>query len=101
MPKGAVIANEKDVSRCCMGFAEIERKNIWIFLPQKYSLSDLKKVVAHEVGHIIELKHVANPEQIEMYDSLHEEKADHYMNYYILVDKIIDRIKTIKPNTKP
>ena len=89
MPEGAELANLDEVSKECMGFAQIDDKLIWIFVPEIYHLTDLKETIAHEVGHIIEFKHTSNAEQIEENDELHEIKAEYYMNYYLLVDKIV------------
>ena len=99
MPDGAELANEDEVSSECMGFAQLDEKLIWIFIPEDYSLGDLKETIAHEIGHIIEIEYPINPEQIESNDKLHELKANHYMNFYLLVDKIItDVIYTLTNN---
>lgn len=88
MPEGAEIANEEEVSSECMGFAAIDTRAIWLFIPKE----DLKEIIAHEVGHIIELKYPNNFEQGDENDELHELKADHYMNYYLLVDTIVKNV---------
>jgi DNA replication initiation complex subunit (GINS family) len=60
-----------------------------VFVPKEYDLKDLKETISHEIGHIVEMEYPTNPEQIEANDELHEIKADHYMNFYLLVDKIV------------
>ncbi len=92
MPEDAELGNEEEVSSECMGFASIDEKILWVFVPKKYNLKELKETIAHEIGHIIEMEYPTNPEQIESNDELHELKADHYMNFYLLVDKIVDDI---------
>lgn len=62
MPEGATIANEEEVVNECMGFAQIEDKEIWVFVPKEYNLKDLKETIAHEIGHIIELQYPKNQE---------------------------------------
>lgn len=91
-PDNAELLNEDKASNECMGFAQLNEKIISIFVPQKYSLTDLKETIAHEIGHIIEIKYPNNPEQIEVNDIIHEMKADHYMNFYMLVDKIVSDV---------
>lgn len=93
MPEDSVLANEEEVSSEFMGFAVIYKKEVFIFVPKKYDLKELKETVAHEIGHIIELEYPTNPEQNDENDELHELKADHYMNFYLLVDKIVYDIK--------
>ena len=88
MPKNSTIANEKQVTSECMGFAQPDGKKIWIFLPERYSYIDLGAVVAHEIGHIVEFKFSGK----KLTDEQHEAKADHYMDYFLLVNKIIHKI---------
>ena len=92
MPDGAELANEEEVSSECMGFAQLDEKLVWVFVPKEYDIEDLKETIAHEIGHIVEMEYPTNPEQIETNDELHEMKADHYMNFYLLVDKIVTDI---------
>ncbi len=89
MPDGATLANEEEVKSECMGFAQIDDKEIWIFVPQEYDMMDLKETISHEMGHIVEFKYPNNVEQIESNRELHELKADHYMDYYMVTDEII------------
>ncbi len=89
MPDGAELANKDEATSECMGFAQLDEKLVWVFVPKEYDIKDLKETIAHEIGHIIETKYTTNPEQIEANDELHEMKADHYMNFYLLVDKIV------------
>ena len=89
IPDGAELANEDEVSSECMGFAQLDEKLVWVFVPNEYDIKDLKETIAHEIGHIVEMEYPTNPEQIEANDELNEMKADHYMNFYLLVDKIV------------
>ncbi len=75
-----------------MGFAQIEYKEIWVFVPKIYELNDLKGVISHEIGHIIEMKYSTTPENIEGNEELHELKADFYMDFYLLVDKVVTNV---------
>lgn len=88
MPDGAILANEDEVSSECMGFSQLDDKLVWIFVPKEYDLKDLKETIAHEIGHIIEggFKHNPAPRM----RNLHEKKANHYMNFYLLTDEIIE-----------
>lgn len=92
MSEDEELANEDELSSECMGFASIDEKIIWIFVPDNYSIKDLKETIAHEIGHIIEAGYQTNPEQVDENDELHEAKAEHYMNFYILVDKIVNDV---------
>ncbi len=92
MPDGAELVNEKEVSSECMGFAQLDEKLVWVFVPKEYCLNDLKETIAHEIGHIVEMEYPKNPEQIEANDERHEMKADHYMNFYLLVDKAVANV---------
>ncbi len=78
MPDCAILGNEEEVSNECMGFANIDKKEIWIFVPKFYSL-----------------KYATNFKQIEANDEFHESKADYYMNFYLLVDKIFNDITNL------
>jgi len=91
MPDGAIIDNVEEMQRECMGFSEISGKQLWIFLPKKYEPEEFESTIAHEVGHIIDLKHTVNPEQIEENDELHELKANYYEGYYMTVRRIVDK----------
>lgn len=99
MPEGSVLENEQEVSSECMGFANIDEKEIWIFVPKIFNLNDLKETVAHEIGHIIEMEYPTNPDQTDKNFDLHELKADHYMNFYLLVDKIVSQVAHINGPT--
>lgn len=92
MPDDSELEDADELSKQCMGFAQIDEKTIWIFVPEKCLLHDLRATVAHEIGHIIEMEYPTNFEQSEENDDLHEMKADHYMNFYLLVSEIIDHI---------
>ena len=90
MPDGAELVNEDEVSSECMGFAQIDEKLVWIFVPKEYDLRDLKETIAHEIGHVIDGGFKKNP--APRMRNLHENKANHYMNFYLLVDKIVTDI---------
>lgn len=98
MPENAVLQNQEEVDNECMGFANINDKEISVFVPIKYNLIDVKETIAHEVGHIIELKYPTNFEQTEDNDELHELKANHYMDFYLLVDKIVNETHSVLDN---
>ncbi len=91
MPDGAIIENRKEMESECMGFSEISENKLWIFLPKKYKEYDFESTVAHEVGHLIEFKYKENPHTGEENDDFHEEKANHYESYYMIVRGIIDK----------
>ena len=90
MPDDAELVNEDEVNNKCMGFAQLNEKLVWVFVPKEYDLKDLKETIAHEIGHIINGGFKNNP--APRMRNLHEKKADHYMNFYLLVDKIVSDI---------
>lgn len=100
MPDGAELVNKEEVSSECMGFALIDEKKVWIFVPKDYQLQELKATISHEIGHIIEMKHAINPEQIEDNLELHEIKANYYMNFYLIVDSIVSKVLCFLENNK-
>ena len=57
------------------------------------SKEDYSKVIAHEVGHLIEGGFKKNP--APRMKNLHEVKANHYMDYFMLVTDIIRQYETI------
>lgn len=91
MPEGAELANKDEVSSKCMGFAQIDDKEIWLFIPADFNNKQVMEVVAHEIGHLMDFP-LATPEQIDENDELHEKKADHYMNYFSLVMEAYTKI---------
>jgi len=95
MPQDSKLVNIEEVSQECMGFANIDDKIIWIFVPKHPDIDDIKTTIAHEVGHIIEFNHQSNLEQIDENDEMHEAKANYYMNYYLLVDKMVNIVAEI------
>jgi hypothetical protein len=96
MPDDAILENKSEVDNECMGFACIEDKEVWIFIPKEYKLKELKETIAHEIGHIIELKYPTNPPTLtDKNEYLHELKADHYMSFYSLVDKIVTDVVSV------
>ncbi len=82
MPNNATIDNIEEVTSECMGFADIDNKIIWVYLPDNYDLIDLKKTIAHEVGHL-QSNNIIGGEEV---------KANYYEDYFILVDKIINKV---------
>jgi hypothetical protein len=98
MSDDAILVNTEDVNNDYMGFAELENKKISIFIPNNQNDLELSKVVAHEVGHIIEGGFKKNPAARMI--NLHERKAEHYENYFVLVNDIINKIKINLENSK-
>ena len=86
MPNGAEVANEDDVSNKCMGFAEIDEKTIWVFLPKEYNIQDLKQTIAHEIGHIIEIKYPYQRFKVSA-KALHFSIVQHWHIMYLLSSK--------------
>lgn len=95
IPEGASLddlANREELESSCAGFACIEDKEIWIFVPTKaFDHRDMEDTVAHELGHIIEFKFLANPDN-EDYD-LNEQKAEYYEKFYRTVREISNKIQ--------
>lgn len=83
-----------DASKSYMGFAEPDSKTIWVFIPEKRKLSDLKELVAHEIGHVVEVNYNNTPTLAEGH-CIEEAKADFFMNFFMLVDKIVSRINKL------
>ena len=81
MKKGEQIANVKEVSKECMGFAEPDTNQIWIFIPKSFEPLDVHSVIAHEVGHLMTLP-----------DDEPETKAEHYEKYFSTVYEIILKV---------
>lgn len=82
MPENAVIDNIEEVTSECMGFADVENNIIWIYIPDRHDLKDIKKTIAHEVGHL----HKSNIKGGE------ESKAQYYEDFYMLVDNIKNKV---------
>lgn len=89
MPEDSELDNREELEKECMGFSSLDDKEIWIFVPKNCKAEEFESTIAHEVGHIIEFKHPTNPEQIEENDELHEQKAEHYEQYYMLVRELV------------
>ncbi len=87
MPEGAILEVDG-----CMGVTSINDKEIWVFVPPVYDIMELKRTIAHEVGHIIEFNYPKNIEQIDGNDELHELKANHYSKFYMVTDDIVNAI---------
>jgi hypothetical protein len=88
-PEGAVLDNPEQASKDIMGFADVNDSEIWIFLPKPFDTWELELTIAHEIGHVI--KPDPNPTS-EDPDELHEERANHYENFYKTVNDILFKI---------
>lgn len=96
MQDGEEIANIEEVTSECMGFAAIEgEKEIWVFIPKDCDENNLKETIAHEIGHITDSNFPTHP-SVGDYEQ-NEAKADHYMNFFMLVDKIFTKVTTLIP----
>ena len=93
MPDGAELENRSELESECMGFSQIDDKEIWVFVPKDFNEDELAETLAHEVGHIIVPQFITNPEQIEENDQLHEQKAEYYENYYMTVRRMLNKAK--------
>lgn len=94
MPENSKLVNKEEVSKECMGFAAIETKEIWIFVPKKYKLQDLKETIAHEFGHLMAFEYSENQED----DEFQELKANHYSDFFLLTDNIIEKVVYLLKN---
>lgn len=65
------------------GFADIDGNEIAIYKNEICSFDDLLSSVAHEMGHLITGGYVDNPPGAEVYDELHEAKAEHYETFTV------------------
>jgi hypothetical protein len=101
MPKGAIIDNFKELEVEYMGFSQIDDKEIWLFVPRDHDKARLAETIAHEVGHIIELEHPKNPDQIEENDYLHELKAEHYEDFFKTVCAISEKAEKVLAQEMP
>lgn len=92
---GEEIANEEELLTSCMGYAQIEDKFIWIFIPPNKPVGeDLPRTIAHEVGHCIESSYRRDLTE-DSEDALHEEKANHYEEFFVLSNNIYTKILRI------
>lgn len=74
----------------CMGFAEPEANEIWIFLPKNFDDLDLETTIAHEIGHIFgDHVPIINKDN----DDDHEKIADYFYQYYSIVKQIYQLLK--------
>jgi hypothetical protein len=94
MPDNAELDNRSELESECMGFSQIDDKEIWVFIPKNASEEEIGETLAHEVGHIIVPEWTCNPEQIDGTEELHEQKAEFYENYYMSVRRML--AKTIQ-----
>jgi len=90
MPEGAEIDNRSELESECMGFAQPEDDEIWIFIPSVFDNADLLTTVAHEVGHVMEWKDSDYDD-----DKREECRAIHYEGFYLLVNRIIKTISEL------
>lgn len=91
IPEDAQIQNIEELTTESMGFAIIEDKEIFIFIPIG-NQNCYKSTIAHEIGHIIEGGFKKNP--TPRMNKLHEKKAEHYEYYFNLVTKIINYVES-------
>lgn len=94
MPDGAELENRSELESECMGFSQIDDKEIWVFVPKYFNEDELAETLAHEIGHIIVPEFITNPDQIEGNDELHEQKAEYYENYYVTVRRMLNKAKS-------
>jgi hypothetical protein len=94
MPDNAELDDLSELESECMGFSQIDDKEIWVFVPKVASEEEIAETLAHEVGHIIVPEWTYIPEQIDGTEEQHEEKAEFYENYYMTVRRIL--AKTMK-----
>lgn len=80
----------------CMGFANPDNNEIWIFMPIGYDILDLEATIAHEVGHC------ASDTIMMMFNKLSyggenaEKFADHFHQYYFATKAIYNVLKSYK-----
>jgi len=94
MPDNAELGNRSELESECMGFSQIDDKEIWVFVPKNASEDEIGETLAHEVGHIIVPEWTYNPEQIDGTEEQHEQKAEFYENYYMTVRRML--VKTME-----
>lgn len=92
------IANLDELTSKSMGFANIEDKEIWVYIPDNNPKEDYRLTIAHEIGHIIEGGFKRNP--APRMAKLHEKKAEHYEEYFKTVMEIINHVETQILNKK-
>ena len=73
----------------CQGFADIEDKEIYIFVPKHYKKMDLSLTVAHEIGHIISPSEINHVDLSKDHD---EYQAMLFEGFYRDVVSIVDEI---------
>jgi hypothetical protein len=83
----STLDNREELESECMGFAQPEDGEIWIYVPRDCRQNDLAETIAHELGHVIEFDGTGLPEEIRQ-----EKKAEHYENFYKLVMQIRSKI---------
>lgn len=83
------IENVEELESECMGFADPEGKEIWLFIPQSYSVDDLSSTIAHELGHVAEPFKASKCAHGGKHDEL---QAEHYEDFYMLVNKIVNEV---------
>lgn len=88
----------EELTSTSMGFAYLQEKQIWVFIPTGNKPECYRSTIAHEVGHVIEGGFKKNPSARMI--QLHEKKAEHYENYYMLVSEIIEHVENNILNNK-
>lgn len=83
LPEDAVLANREELESQCMGFANIEDKEIWVFVSNDFDEEELGETIAHEIGHIIETGFTEDGDP--------EEKAEFYESFYSTVRKVLKK----------
>lgn len=86
-PEGAILEDKDELMSECMGFACPEDNEISIFICRFPKYRELEQTVAHELGHLMNLKLLSKSD-----DDQQEEKANHYENFFELVNDVLDAI---------
>lgn len=71
-------------------WASIDDKTVYVWMPPSSSLRDWVGILGHECGHIVTGGFADNPPEHE--HEKHEEKADHYEAFTLLVFDLASRI---------
>lgn len=74
-----------------MGFAILDDNEIFLYEPKTKDDQELQLLIAHEIGHLVELEYPKNPETNDY--EVHEAKANHYEAFYKLVQEIFKKIR--------
>lgn len=90
LPEGGTLDGGETLET--MGFAEIDSNKISIFTCKESSYESILAHVAHELGHIIECPVPKNPPREDGFDHIHEQKAEFYENFVLLVHKVVSEL---------